>query len=257
MNVPWYTLEIESHFVAFSVNIGGIVLATDRNIPACDERIPINQWIFSGFNPVDAKLWVQPTWEELPAEMDFLLRICRYVPGSDVPEILSEIKWAKSDDWPEIPFPVQLKTDFVVDWDFPAWTWADAERLPDDSGRDPTLKSFLKTVHRAMSDKDVDAVVALCGIKAKEMANAFGIPLEERLRDQRTFFAGIFSNPGFVMKPFPEDSLLAQSHAQGRLLEITDLAGEPAVSTQALDGDAAFGLELFLCRREGLWTICR
>ena len=257
MNVPWYTLEIESHFTAFSVNVGGITLATDRNMPACDERFPINQWIFTGSNPVEAKLWVQPTWEELPPEMDFSLRICRYTPGSDVPEILTELKWAKPEDEPEISIPIRLETDFRVDWFFPAWSWADADVLEEESGQDPSLKSFLKSVHMAMEKKDADGIAAIYRVKAVEMADAFGVPIEERLSDQRKFFAGLFSNPGFAMKPFVEASLVTQIHAHGRLLEITDPSGEPAVSTEALDGDAAFGLELFACRKNGTWIICR
>ena len=257
MNVPWYTLEIESHFTAFSVDIGGITLATDRSMPACDERIPINQWIFTGSNLVEARLWVQPTWEELPAEMDFQLRICRYTPGSDIPEILTEEKWVKVDDDQEVSFPVRLKTDFQVDWIFPAWGWADSDVFAEESGLDPSLKSFLKSVHTAMEKKDADGIAALYRVKAVEMAKAFGVPIEERLSDQRKFFAGIFSNPGFAMKPFVETSLVTRIHAHGRLLEITDPLGEPAVSTEALDGDAAFGLELFVCRKNGAWLICR
>ena len=256
MDMPWYTLEIESHFTAYSARINGITLSTDRNLPARDERFPINQWIANGPNLLEASVWVPPAKEELPSEMDFLGRICRYEPGAETPEILAEIRWVKNPE-AEAALPVQLQSGFSVTTEFPAWSWINADALSEDAKPDASLLPFLETVHLAMQAKDLDAITALCHHKAMEMAAAFGIPPQERRKDQREFFAGLFANPRFAMKPLPAQALLIQRHAMGTLLEVSDAWGEPAVSTVSIEGDASFGLELFLCRKDGQWRICR
>jgi hypothetical protein len=257
MDMPWYTLEIESHFTAYSVRINGITLSTDRNLPIRDERFPINQWVATGPNLLEASVWVPPAKEELPSEMDFLGKVCRYAPGVEKPEILAEIRWSKNPEAEHVDLPLLLKAVFSVATEFPAWSWADADALQEDAKPDASLLPFLESVQQAMQAKDLGAIAALCGHKALEMAAAFGIPPQVRLKDQREFFAGLFANPSYAMKPFPAHALLIQRHAQGALVEVSDALGEPAISTIPIEGGASFGLELFVCRKHGQWRICR
>jgi hypothetical protein len=152
---------------------------------------------------------------------------------------------------------VRLSAPFEVATAFPAWSWHGADVLPEDFAPGDDLRAFLTGVHASMAARDVDGMVRHLRVKASEMAAAFGIPIEERLRDQREFFAGLFAEPGFAMEPIDWEGLRPVRHAGGRLWECADRRGDPAVSSVPLPGGARFGLELFLCRRDGAWMICR
>lgn len=257
MGLPWYTLEIASHFAAWSVMVDGIVQSTDRNLPSADERFPINAWIATGTNSLEAVVWVPPGKSQRPPKMDFTVRVCRYEPGSRTPVVLAERSWALPADGAAQEFPVHLAAEFQVTTALPPWTWADADALPADFEPDADLLAFLHGARQALARRDLDAVAGLGRIKAVEMAAAFGVPQQERLADQRKFFQELFADPKFAMKPLDEKGLRLHRHAGGRLWEVTNGLGDPAVATVPLQDGSSFGLNMYVCRKRGEWLMCR
>ncbi|MEO7425028.1 MAG: hypothetical protein ABI036_07565 [Fibrobacteria bacterium] len=257
MTLPWYTLEIISHFAAWSVMVNGIGQSTDRNLPSADERFPINAWIATGTNTLEAVVWVPPAKTQRPPKMDFTVRVCRYEPESKTPIVLGERTWALPTDGSAQEFPVHLAAEFKVTTALPVWTWADADALPVDFKPDGELLAFLHGAQQALARRDLDAVVDLSRIKAVEMAAAFGVPQQKRLDDQKKFFQELFADPKFAMKPLDEKGIRLHRHAGGRLWEVTNDLGNPAVSSLALEDGSSFGLNMYVCRKHGKWLMCR
>jgi len=257
MSLPWYTLEIVSHFAAWSVMVNGVGQSTDRNMPSSDERFPVNAWIATGTNSMEAVVWVPPAKSERPAKMDFTVRVCRYEPDSKTPLVLAERSWALPTDGAAQEFPVHLKAEFPVTTALPKWTWADADALPPDFKPDAGLLAFLHGAQQALAKRDLDAVAKLSRIKAVEMAAAFGVPEQERLDGQKKFFQDLFADPKFAMKPLDEKGIRLHRHADGKLWEVTNPTGDPAVSTAALADGSNFGLNMYVCRKHGQWLMCR
>lgn len=257
MGLPWYTLEIASHYAAWSVMVNGIGQSTDRNLPSAKERFPINAWVATGSNSLEAVVWVPPSKSQLPGKMDFTVRACRYEPGSQTPIVLAERSWALPTDGSAQEFPLHLSAEFTVATALPAWTWADADALPPDFQPDAGLLAFLHGAQRALAERDLEAVVKLGRIKAVEMAAAFGVPEQERLDGQRKFFQDLFADPKFAMKPLDEKGIRLHRHADGKLWEVTNAMGDPAVATSALEDGSSFGLNMYVCRKQGQWLMCR
>lgn len=257
MPLPWYTLEIVSHFAAWSVMVNGIGQSTDRSMPSSNERFPINAWIATGSNTVEAVVWVPPAKSQRPDKMDFDVRVCRYEPGSKTPIILAERSWTLPADGGAQEFPIHLSAEFTVTTALPVWTWADADALPPDFKPDAGLLAFLHDAQQALAKRDLDAVVKLSRIKAVEMAAAFGKPEQERLDGQKKFFQELFADPKFAMKPVDEKGIRLHRHAEGKLWEVTNSAGDPAVSSVALADGSNFGLNMYVCRKHGQWLMCR
>jgi hypothetical protein len=257
MTHPWYTLEIVSHFAAWSVSVNGIGQSTDRNLPSADERFPINAWIATGTNAIEAVVWVPPAKSQRPDKMDFTVRVCRYEPGSKTPAVLAERSWVLPADGAAQEFPIHLSAEFPVTTVLPAWNWADADILPADFKPDAGLLAFLDGAQQALARRDLDAMIKLGRIKAVEMAASFGVPEQKRLDDQKQFFQELFADPKFAVKPLDEKGLRLHRHAGGKLWEVTNGLGDPAIATVALEAGASFGLNMYVCRKHGQWLMCR
>ena len=70
--------------------------------------------------------------------------------------------------------------------------------------------------------------------------------------EMRTF---VFADPDGKMDPlFPEDLLLSPV-ADGRVVQVTDLGGEPPL--QGTFNHEAFGFRITMARVDGGWTVIR
>jgi hypothetical protein len=93
--------------------------------------------------------------------------------------------------------------------------------------------------------------------KTEELAEAYFIPLPERINDQRDFFTQeLFSDKNWGMAPLDFNDMRVLYHAGGQLVEIVDKYGNPFL--KALPGEeTTFSLPLRLCYFKNEWILCR
>lgn len=251
-----YRLEVSNHFTAISIRVNDIGLFDDHYNKTIDKKLGINQYVNTGINEIDIKLWVPPDMEVLPKKLDCSIIIAEYT-GSDAKfdkKILRKIDWSWNS---EAVFPVQLKDSFTVEADFPFWTWREGEKISEDFLDKSSLNLYIATLHKIMADKDYLKLAPLLKIKTNELGAALYVPESERFQDEDEFFKDIFSDPLFAMRPVDWDGLVIRYHAENRLIEVVDRKGNPPIFTTPFRDDSAFGIELYLARKNGEWILCR
>lgn len=250
-------LEINNFLVAFSVSVNDINLVTSRFHQAPSKQLSINQWVFSGENTLKINIAINPKFTEELTEQSFDIEIIEYAGTKPdyAKKILKRIEWKYVKD--ETIFPVNIIDTFQIDVPYGDWIWRNASPLNEETIDTESLISYIQNIHHILDSKDYSALEQLLEVKTTELAKAYYIPINQRLKDQKSFFTDdLFSDPNWGMQPIDITQMQLIFHAGGRMVEVLSKKGKPFL--QAKPGeDSTFGLPLRLCLLDGKWVLCR
>ncbi len=255
----WH-LQISGTNLAYTVRINDIVIFSDRWQTSRSDGCPINQWLVSGMNRLQVNLGVGLSKDSAEAESACLVQVKEIaLDNPSAPEnIAAEINLVFKDG--ELSLPFDRTVEFPVpDLDPSRWEQGDKfdPENPDLSG----LVDFLAAIQNQMEAKDIEGIVGTMRIKSEEMARAFGMPIEERLKDQREFFEELFQISDWGMLPFEPQKepqkIFTQIEGEGRLLKVTDQVGGPILKSKEFEDGSNFGLRFHLSRHKDRWEVAR
>jgi len=250
-------IDISNHKVAFAVSINGVELIVNRFHQLPSKQLPINQWVHSGINKFSINISINPQWSEELNEQSLQFSIIEYsgIRPDFISTRVASVDWHYVKD--ETAFPVNLENTFKLDIPYGDWLWKKAEVITDDTLPLESLKGYITRLHQILQNKNYDELEPLLKIKTEELANAYYIPRQERLNDQRTFFTGeLFSDAAWGMAHIDFENMRVRYHAGGQLIEVVDKYGKPFL--KALPGEeTTFSLPLRLCYYNSNWVLCR
>lgn len=257
MMETYYRLETFCNQIAVAVYINGIPIVIDRFHSNPNNQITVNQWVYSGKNTLDVNISVNPHFEHRLIEQNASVKIIEYkgIRPDFTPRSIKVLFWKYIPD--ETTFPVNLHDQFELDTPFGEWVWRSAQELTTDTIPLESLREFITRLHNVLQTKKYDELEPLLTVKASELADAYFIPLQERLDDQRTFFTDeLFADARWGMAPLDFGNMNILYHAGGHLIEVVDRFGNPFL--QSLPGEeTTFSLPLRLCYRNNQWVLCR
>jgi hypothetical protein len=250
-------LEIDNHKIAVSVYINDIIVFSNRFHQQPSSSFAINQWVFNGLNDLRINLSVNPIWNEELKDQSFDLKIMVYEGNSEQYTSLNlkELHWKYTSG---TQFPVNLIDTINLDVPFEKWSWHNADILYDEIFDINSLKTFISNIYEVLNTKNYPLLEPILLTKSTELANAYSIPLDERLSDQKDFFVNeLFRFPTWGLLPLTLDNLTFQYHAGGRLIEVLTVKGKSPIESVVLDDSINYSLDLFLCHKNNQWILCR
>jgi len=251
----WYMM-VSAVGVAYTVQINGITIFSDRWEKSHSDSAPINQWLVNGKNRVDVNVGVglSKSKQEEKQSISVEIREIDLESGNKEGRLVTSLLWNKE---PDKEFPISITRDFKGPDNFPKWEWEGSDVINSEKPNFTGLDAFLASAHVQLSNKNLPAIVKLVEEKTNEMALAYGVPIDTRLADQKEFFSNYFADPLWKMKPLNPKSKFVRVEGDGRLLVVTNSAGIPYLETEEFEDGSKFGLKLYLRHKNGVWHIAR
>jgi hypothetical protein len=146
--------------------------------------------------------------------------------------------------------------EFQAAVSFGRWRWQDAPSAPLTDSDKQELVQVIRKIHRAVSEKDLDALTELMKLNSQEMARAMDIDEETIVMGGRQVFSSLFESDGWRVEPLEESTLLFQPVAGGRLVAVTPAGGQPLVRGEG-GGGGEFAMSFIFGRVAGAWHVFR
>jgi hypothetical protein len=249
-------LEIDSYKMNVMVGVNDIPLYTS-NTPLAHQELSINQWVTNGSNNFKITISadsVEPGKMNAPS-LDMVITLYEKTQSEVTKKVLKEVHW-KYDEITK--FPVIIDENVVIDIPYGNWAWRDAGILNEKNLNLTSLKQYITQLYTLLKNKDYENLAPLLNVKSIELATAFAIPIDERLKDQKeTFVKELFKDPKWGLLPLDLNNLSIKYHAHGKLMEVLDKKGESIIKSKSLADDYTFSIDLFLCFKNNLWILCR
>lgn len=252
-----YQLSIENRNLVVAVKINDVLVHSDRDNRVPHYEMSINQWLFNDENTIAVNLSVAPNMEELSETVECSIAVEEIVVQGDSQKKTTLTTLAYNHANEDMQFPILLNNTFTIDTSFPVWKWRsglefDADNLPYDM-----IIAFTEKIVHALKAKDGTAVAELLRTKNEELANAYYIPINERLHDSTAFFEKLFAMDGWDIIPPDYGSMVMQLQAENKLLLVANSRGKPLIQTPVLDDDFRFGIPLYLANVNDTFVLCR
>jgi hypothetical protein len=256
MQKKFYSVEFNSFKIAYAVKINDIMIETNQRHNLPRRSIKANQWMYTGKNTFEITLYVNPHFEMDLEEQNFLFKIVEHYGDnpSEPPKEMVMVEWKYTQG---TKFPVVINDEFTLDIPFGNWVWLDANVVSEETLDKNSLNTFLLSMQKHLADKNFQELEPLLKTKATELSKAYYLDINERFRDQHSFFTEeLFGNPTWGVLPIDFDSLFFRFHAENRLVEVLNKEGKSPIRSCSLDG-YTFSIQLFLCYKNNQWILCR
>ncbi|MGL1935295.1 MAG: hypothetical protein OCD01_09750 [Fibrobacterales bacterium] len=252
----YISLKTKGHKLAYNVSVNDVIITSNRENISAPNELTINQWIKQGVNSYQAHLFVPPSLFEKIEEQYFIIEFVEttIVDGSSSEQVIYKKEWS----WEQnVEFPIIFSDSIDINPPLNELLWDTGESINQSSLNLDDLKQFVERIWGYMHTKNFTMLEPLITPKAKELAQAYHIPIEDRLQGQREFFTmELFNEPGWGMQSIDWTGINIEYFAAGKLLQILDNKGRDLLKSNPLDGDT-FSLPLFLAFKDNQWVICR
>lgn len=255
----FYLFTIGHEGLATELWFNGVLLDQDPDGVFKNRKFPNNLFVIDGDNSLKLKIRLAGQPPRMPESPELKARLYEIPPedlnATQLPEPLAELSFPGA----EAPtFPAELDATFNIQSPFPRWAWQDAESL--DVGDAATIRACLDPVsrlHQALGAKDLQTIMDLVSIKTEETAQAYYIPLNERLSDQQTFFEEIFADAQFAMEPYDAGNMELVPMADDKLILVRQSNGDAALESKELTEGFCFTLPIYVSKVNGEIRIVR
>ena len=254
-----YLFTTEHEGLATELWFNGILLDEDPEGVFRDRKFPNNLYVIDGENTLKLKISLPGHPPRMPDSPKLSARL--YEMGQEstdltqLPEPIAELNFPGE----EAPtFPAELETTVSIQSPFPRWSWQDAE--PMDVSDGATVRECLDLVerlHKALTAKDLQTVMDLVSTKTEETAQAYYIPMNERISDQQTFFEEIFADAQFAMEPYDAQNMELVPMADDKLILVRQSNGSAALESKELIEGFCFTLPIYVSKVNGEIRIVR
>ena len=255
----FYLFAIGHEGLATELWFNGVLLDQDPNGSFKNRKFPNNLYVVEGENTLKLKIGLAGQPPRMPETPELKARLYEIPPeelnANQLPEPLAELTFPGA----EAPtFPAELETTVKIQSPFPRWSWQDAE--PMDVSDGATVRECLDLVerlHKALTAKDLQTVMDLVSTKTEETAQAYYIPMNERISDQQTFFEEIFADAQFAMEPYDAQNMELVPMADDKLILVRQSNGSAALESKELIEGFCFTLPIYVSKVNGEIRIVR
>ncbi len=209
----------------------------------------INHWVIDGNNRIGIRLNIPVDFDPVTANSYFELKL------TEGDETLYSFLWNPSDT--NAPLPVTTRRGFNSNTNFGEWVWQNAEQLELNEATINEINRFLQRIYESLNSANIGETLNLFRIKAEEQAIAFGIPTDERLFQQRSFFEQWFSEAGWGMEKINYDLLNYRLCADGRVVFVSYKNSSDVLQSKPVGDGEMVSFPLFISKLEGRWIIVR
>lgn len=249
-------LEIDSYKMSVMVDVNDIPVYTCK-LPLAHKELSINQWATNDSNTFKIYISaesIEPGKMNAPT-LDMIIALYENTQTGSAKKVLKEIHWKYDEN---TKFPVNIEENVIIDIPYGNWAWRDADILNKQNLNLISLKQYITQIHTSLQNKDYANLAPLLEVKTTELAIAYGIPTDERLKDQKdTFVKELFKDPKWGLLPLDLNDLSIKYYAKGKLIEVLNKKGETIIQSKSLIDDVTFGIDLFLCYKNNQWILCR
>lgn len=259
-----YVLQIESARVRAKVQFNSFEVYFEATGARRVVQTKVNPYVVPGDNRVRVSLGPELDEEGNPRPRVGMFELTLIVgehgrePGPEAVRL--HWRWPPSDrDMPlenSAVSPVWEQGVTVRERDaFGRWAWEDAPADPlTDSDLDE-ITAVVRLLHSAFANRDSTGVEMVLRHKHEELARALDVSFGEIEEGFREYTTELFRDPDGKMEPFFPEDLLLQPVAGGRVVQVTDLGGEPPL--QGVFNGEGFAFRIAMARVDGGWTIVR
>ena len=208
----------------------------------------INHWLRDDHNRIEIRL--NPVGELNPNIANSYLELTL----SENDRRFYAFSWKPSE---EEPLPVATRRGFNSNTNFGEWIWQNSEQLELNEATINEINRFLQRIYESLNSANIGETLNLFRIKAEEQAIAFGIPTDERLFQQRSFFEQWFSEIGWGMEKINFDLLSYRLCADGRVVFVSYKNSSDVLQSKPVGDGEMVSFPLFISKLEGRWIIVR
>lgn len=259
-----YVLQVESARVRARVQFNSFEVYFEGSGSRRIVQTKVNPYVIAGENRVRVSLGPELDDEGNPrprvGAFELMLIVGEH--GKDPGPEAVRMRW----QWPQVGVDMPLEQAAVTPvWEqafevserdsFGRWAWQDApaDKLTDADLDDIT--AVVRLMHTAFANRDAAALEMVLRHKHDELSRALDVPLEEIELGFRDYLVDLFKDPDGQMEPFYPEDLLLSPVAGGRVVQVTDLGGDPPI--QGTWNGEGFAYRITMSRIDGGWTIIR
>jgi hypothetical protein len=240
---------------------GASILRTPLETPYT--AIPsVSEWMIAGDNEISVEILARaPMTRDVDPDSPrrLIVQLCQgelgemVAPGQEL--VLCEIRHTPEQDL--VPRPsARLQQQYrLARW--PRWAWQDAPVFATDAATDAELWTFLESVHAELSERDIDALLARERVKFAELGPLYGTSPGEAAALTRAQFAELAGMAPWSVAPLVREAVQLRRCCGGRVVELRGPDGRGALRGGSTMQDAAWSLEAFVARVDGLLEIIR
>lgn len=256
-----FVLEIQCQSLRVEVLWNDIQVFTELAGTRKTSQLKLNPYVLEGRNHMQVLLG--PIWQEGSTPVGanaphFQLQLVKGEHGREPAEEgkLAVYLWNPMEK-PLRPDGMTLvwEQEIEVDSPFGRWAWQNAPAMPISTADRRAILALVSRVHAAFTRRNMATLAQLLALKNEEMSRAVGIPRERTAIGQERFFGSFFDASDWMMEPLNPETLLLTPRAGGRLVQITDSAGNPPL--QGTAGNRPFAFELTVSYIDEVWKIVR
>lgn len=258
MSDPWiYVLEVELGKLALDVMLHGITVFRDPTGTAGFLQTKVNPFIIEGDNQFSIYLG-HPPGGKASAESHCQVRLFRAVQGKmpRADDELSKFKFVLGETELEDDQLTLVHNEMVpIDQADGRWAWEDADPYVEEEDRADVV-ALVEQFHQALVAKDTATLMQLNALRIEEFSRALHETQPDMEADQQQAFDELFASPDWQVAPLHSDSLVVVPGAQGRVVQVLDHQGAPAVHGMANEEDG-YAMSLYLSKLQNGWTLVR
>jgi hypothetical protein len=222
----------------------------------------VSMWISPGANTVTATIRPIPKQKDLVTKPFVELSISTAKEGqmSDEGKKIMEFRVPEKADDNELEF---IKTPVIKKWSLtpsyipPSVLWDKIKPVKLDAAARKTIKKLVRDYHTALMKKDVDALYSYLEFASSDAARIRYQPVDEVKIKMKAAFSDMMADKDFIMAPLDTEKLVMKPVADGRIIQVTDRAGEAPVRTKTTKDSGSYSFPVFVSIVDGKWIIVR
>lgn len=250
----YYQARIRTAALALEVRVNDLpVFENDGSRGGGSVGGVINDSIVDGTNPVSVR--VRPAQgQALPSPSGVVVvEISRVLPPAPARTVYS-YEWQVRDV--HAPLPAETGS-FESETRFGPLAWQGAAPVALDAATEAGVRSQVQQLHDAMGAGDAARLTALLEVKARDKAVISGLPPDQFLADQRSYFQGKFDRPGWGMEPLHAADFRYRLYGNGRVVGVKDGQGRDVLRSRPHTDGGISTIPVFVSLLGGRWVIVR
>ncbi len=253
MNQTYYTLQINAISACFDIKINDIPLYADNEGKPTSVEFPINHLLINGINILQVS--VSPAKHE--SEFVDHTKTNFEIYYRDINDVRENRQLLASAEFPDYHNDEKLKQSVISSkkefkatllLDAPLWSTSPVLKLNEQTVSE--IMDIYKEYHKALKNKNVDAIFRLTGIKNKVYADSVYKNLNSHLNSLRESYAETFEDPANELIDFDIQVKKPELHAFGKLVTIINDENRSPLQYYNAESGITTAFPIYLCMKD-------
>ena len=254
---PWLAFPTVSEWIVQGVNeLKAVVYRAERpKEPLLDRRRPIYA------DPDDEEddsgvVYKAPDLSPVRLQVALCRGQLGGLPDLYNQDILCALDWSPvPGQLPELPATATARRDIVHP--FGRWSWEDAAPIALDRATMGEIGDVARSIRSYTEGGDVNALAGLMRVKFDEVGRCYNFSPEEAEEKMRMVYEAVVTPGSFELAEIDPAALDPRLCCGGRVVEVRNRDGRPAVRQKEPIGDQNWAMPVFLSKVGGQFVIVR